>query len=233
MRDSLQKIFDERDWSGRGKAPRSGPGSTLEATARIRSALPRIFKDYDIRRVVDAPCGDWTWMQAVDLSEVSYLGCDIAPSIVELNARQHSRENVAFDVLDITSSPLPPSDLFLCRECLFHLKWWLRWAIFENFAACEGQYLMTTIDHIQINRRLSKNGGFCRFDPRLPPFNFPEPLEIIPENYDIFPAQDASNPDRSSKYRSMGIWSIDQVRHAVAARAWYLRKKQVQATKSE
>ena len=92
MRESLQKIFDERDWSGRGKAPRSGPGSTLEATARIRSAPPRKSRDSDIKRVIDAPRGDWTWMQAVDLSEVNYTGCDIAPGIVELNVRQHSRK---------------------------------------------------------------------------------------------------------------------------------------------
>ena len=77
---------------------------------------------------------------------------------------------------------------------------------------------MTTIDHVHRNRRLRRNGDFYRFDPRLEPFNLPEPLEIVPENHDTIPPEDAADPERSKKYRSMGLWSIDQIRAAIAAR---------------
>jgi len=218
VRHRLQTVFSAKSWAGDGRAPRSGPGSSLQRTARLRTALPGLFARYGITRFVDAPCGDWTWMSHVDLSGVDYIGADIVPEIVASNASVHSHDGVRFEVLDITSSPLPASDLFMCRDCLFHLKFWLRWAFFENFAASDGRYLMTTIDHVHRNRRLRRNGDFYRFDPRLAPFNLPEPLELIPENYDTIPPDDAADPARSKRYRSMGLWSIDQIRAAVAAR---------------
>jgi len=218
VRGRLQTVFAGKSWAGDGRAPRSGRGSSLEKTARLRAALPGIFARYGVTRFVDAPCGDWTWMPETDISGVEYLGADIVPELVAANAAAHSRDGVRFEVLDITSSPLPPSDLFMCRDCLFHLKFWLRWAFFENFAASDGKYLMTTVDHVHRNRRLRRNGDFYRFDPRLAPFNLPEPLELVPENHETIPPDHAADPARSKKYRSMGIWSIDQIRAAVAAR---------------
>lgn len=218
VRDRLQTVFAGKSWAGDGRAPRSGPGSSLQKTARLRAALPGIFARYGVTRFVDAPCGDWTWMSETDLSGVDYIGADIVPEIVVANTSAHARPGVRFEVLDITSSPLPASDLFMCRDCLFHLKFWLRWEFFANFAASEGKYLVTTVDHVHRNRRLRRNGDFYRFDPRLEPFNLPEPLELVPENYSKIPPEAAADPARSKKYRSMGIWSIDQIRAAVAAR---------------
>ena len=144
VRKKLQDVFEKKDWSNRTNGPRSGHGSTLKATQQLRTALPTLFERYEVERFVDAPCGDWTWMQEIDLSQIDYLGCDIAPSLITENISKHLSDNVKFEILDITSSPLPPSDLFLCRECLFHLKFWLRWAFFENFSNSDGRYLMTT-----------------------------------------------------------------------------------------
>lgn len=213
MRLKLQRKFQEKTWSKTDQGPRSGPGSTLEATEKIRAALPDLFQRLEIRRFVDAPCGDWTWMQAVDLGSVDYFGGDIVPSIIEDCKKHHERDGVRFDILDITSTPLPPSDLFLCREVLFHLKFWLRWQFFRNFAASDGKYLMLTLDHVSQNNNLARNSGFQRFDPRLPPFDFPEPIELIPENFDLAPGE---TPAVDQRLRSSGIWSIEQIRAVVA-----------------
>ena len=153
-------------------------------------------------------------MQMVDFNGISYLGADIVPELVEENAQRFATPEIRFAVLDITSSPLPESDLFMCRECLFHLKFWLRWAFFENYARSDGRLLMTTIDHVAENRRLAANGNFQRFDPRKPPFNFPEPIELIGETADAPP----DNPSDGRPHRSMGIWSIEQVRDVLTTR---------------
>jgi len=48
MRKTLQDIFIGKDWSEPGIAPRSALGSTLEYTARLRAALPAIFRRYRV-----------------------------------------------------------------------------------------------------------------------------------------------------------------------------------------
>jgi SAM-dependent methyltransferase len=206
MREKLRAYFENRSWAGgRGKSPRSGPGSSLESTAALRAALPRIFAQYSVKTFFDAPCGDWFWMQTVDLSGIDYIGADISKGLVDQNTASFGKDGVRFLHLDITSDPLPPSDLLLCRDCLFHLKFWLRWQFFENFANSQSRYLMLTMHHVAENQRLNGNGGFKPFNPMAEPFNLPEPLEQIAEQ---------AGPEP----RSLAIWTREQVAEAVANR---------------
>ncbi|MCX8509667.1 MAG: hypothetical protein ORN49_12460, partial [Rhodobacteraceae bacterium] len=78
MRDNLRSVFEKKSWAGINDAPRSGPGSDMAATARLRAALPGVFQRYGVKTFFDAPCGDWFWMQHVDLSALSYIGADIS-----------------------------------------------------------------------------------------------------------------------------------------------------------
>lgn len=206
MREKLRATFENRTWAGgRNRSPRSGPGSTLESTAALRAALPRIFTQYSVKTFLDAPCGDWFWMQTVDLSGIDYIGADISKSLVDQNTASFGKDGVRFLHLDITSDPLPPSDLLLCRDCLFHLKFWLRWQFFENFAKSQSRYLMLTMHHVDVNQRVLGNGGFKPFNPMAEPFNLPEPLEQIREQ-------------TGSELRSLAIWTREQVAEAVANR---------------
>ena len=82
MRKALQEVFENADWSDQNGSPRSGSGSTLEYTARLRAALPGLMKRYKVKTFLDAPCGDWFWMSAVELKGVSYIGGDISESLI-------------------------------------------------------------------------------------------------------------------------------------------------------
>ena len=206
MRENLRAVFENKSWASvRKNAPRSGPGSSLENTATLRAALPRLFAQYDVRSFFDAPCGDWFWMRQVDLTGIDYTGADISKALIDENTAQFGRDGVRFLHLDITSDPLPKSDLLLCRDCLFHLKFWLRWQFFENFARSDSRYLLLTMHHVPTNERVHGNGGFKPFNPTVAPFNLPEPLELIPEHSDPVP-------------RSVGLWTREQVAEAVANR---------------
>lgn len=206
MRDNLRAAFENRTWASvRKNAPRSGPGSNLQSTGALRGALPRIFKEYGVKTFLDAPCGDWFWMQTVDLSDITYIGADISKGLIEENTAKFSRDGVSFLHLDITSDPLPASDVMLCRDCLFHLKFWLRWRFFENVARSDIRFLMLTMHHVTENQRVGGNGGFKPFNPTVEPYNLPPPIEMIAEDADGLP-------------RSVGIWSREQVADAVSRR---------------
>lgn len=218
MREDLRSSFETKDWSLGTDKSKSGPGSDMDYTARLRAALPGVLERYQVKRFVDAPCGDWFWMQHVDLGGIDYIGGDISQSLVEENARRFGNSGARFIHLDITSDPLPECDLLMCRDCLFHLKFWLRWRFLENFAASKIPYLMTTMHHVDRNPRLKRNGAFARFNPMVAPFNFPAPLELITETTDTPVTTLISKGEDVSQHRSLGIWSHDQISAVLAAR---------------
>ncbi|WP_170789725.1 class I SAM-dependent methyltransferase [Ruegeria lacuscaerulensis] len=219
MRSGVRNAFESKDWSGRQGGPRSGVGSTLIATAPLRKALPEVFERYKVKTLLDAPCGDWTWMQEVDLTGINYIGGDISLEVVQSVQQMHAGPGREFIHLDITSDPLPKADMILCRDCLFHLKWWLRWAFFENFVQSGIPYLLTTMHHVEVNERLRNNAGFKRFNPRVEPFNFDDPIEEILETGEINLDPDFLQTREGRDQRSLGIWSRAQVMNALERRS--------------
>lgn len=219
MRDNVRAAFETMSWAGKGgKSPRSGPVSTLAWTKQLRQALPRVFDQYGVKTFLDAPCGDWFWMQHVDLSDLTYIGGDISKEVADANIAKFTRPGVSFLHLDITSDPLPAADMMLCRDCLMHLKLWLRWKFFENFAASDCKYLMTTVHHVLENQAVKANGGFKYFNPAAPPFNFDPALDLIPESADELSADILENSVAAPEHQSIGIWSKKQVIDALARR---------------
>lgn len=121
----LMRVFNDlynkghwgRDAEGRCNC---GPGSSLEATKDYRAFVEEFMRRHEVRSVVDAGCGDWTFSSAMDWSHVSYLGVDIASDVVDTLKKKYSRPNVSFMVGDITDE-LPAADLLLCKDVLEHL----------------------------------------------------------------------------------------------------------------
>jgi hypothetical protein len=149
-------------------------------------------------------------MSAVDLKGVSYIGGDISESLIADNNERYASKKRHFIHLDITDDPLPDADMMMVRDCLFHLKFWLRWAFFDNFAKSNIPYLLMTMHHQEKNNRLGVNGKFKRFNPRAEPFLFEEPLEMIHETVDSLP-DDLTDYPNLFAVRSMGVWSRDQI----------------------
>jgi len=66
---------------------RSGGGSNLYATEKIREAIPGLFLKFGVRSVLDIPCGDFFWFKEMKLELDSYIGGDIVvPLILKRNA---------------------------------------------------------------------------------------------------------------------------------------------------
>ncbi|MEM9967579.1 MAG: hypothetical protein AAF755_05705 [Pseudomonadota bacterium] len=192
----------------------------MEGTKRLRAALPHVFKAYNVRTFLDAPCGDWFWMQHVDLGDVQYIGGDISSEIIAKLNQSFGSDQRSFVHLDITSDPLPKADMIMVRDCLFHLRFWLRWAFFSNFVNSGIPYLMTTVSYPLENKNLRVNGEWARFNPMLPPFSLSDPLELIHETADDLSMNwsDIHQSPHARSSRSLGIWHRNQVADAINSR---------------
>ena len=66
----------------------SGPGSSLGFTVETRAFLESIIARHGVRTIVDVGCGDFHWMQHVDLAALgvtSYVGIDVNEAVISKN----------------------------------------------------------------------------------------------------------------------------------------------------
>ena len=170
-----QYKFSSRRW--RLKETRCGVGSEISYTEGLREELPNLLKQYGITHVLDAPCGDFNWMQHVvpDLG-VEYVGGDIVKEIVVRNQSRFGAEGVSFRHLDIINDPLPATEFMIVRDCLFHFSYRDVYGFLENFCRSDIGLLLTTT-HLPDD---GENRDIRTGDGRLihlfsPPFCFPQP----------------------------------------------------------
>lgn len=179
-REKFTNYFKTNTFGSEGSV--SGEGSTLEQTAVIRNRIPKLISKYNIKSFVDAPCGDFNWMRYTDLSKVDfYRGLDIVKELIENNNKKFKTNTVSFEVRDICKDELPVADLILCRDCLVHLLYSDALKAIRNFKKATIQYLLVTT-FSERNTNTDLGAGIWRpLNMQLPPFNFPEPLELINE----------------------------------------------------
>ncbi|MEG4179544.1 MULTISPECIES: class I SAM-dependent methyltransferase [unclassified Microcoleus] len=181
-RERFNEIYSKNLWSDPESG--SGSGSNLAATESLRTALPRIFEKYDIRRVLDVPCGDFNWMRLVieGNQNLYYTGGDIVGSLIIDNNARYASERVNFLEIDLTNDELPSADLLIVRDCLFHLSFSDILKAKRNISRSNIRYLLTTT-HIVENDFQNKDiitGDFRLIDIFSLPLSFPEdPLERI------------------------------------------------------
>src|SRR5688572_9182835 len=123
----------------------SGSHSTVKYTDNIRRELPALIASLGLKRILDAPCGDFNWFRLVPRpADVAYVGTDIVEALVERNQRSFGNANTSFRKLDIITDPLPQADLWMCRDCLFHFSDANIARALANFARSDIRYLLTT-----------------------------------------------------------------------------------------
>ncbi len=200
-------IYNTQAWPG--KESHSGPGSTLKETAAIRKRIPALLREFNIKTLLDAPCGDFNWMQHVDLSYLDrYIGLDIVSDLIQKNKQNYENETHLFMCANIVADPLPQVDIILCRDCLVHLKFQDILKTLQNMKKSGSVYLLnTTFPQTKLNqdlnnRSLKKKVPWRPLNLQQPPFNFPEPLVLIKEEC----KHDKQYPDKS-----LGLWKIEDI----------------------
>lgn len=177
----------------------SGAAATLEETAALRAALPRLIEQRHIVTVLDIPCGDFHWMQEV-AADIDYTGADVVPEIVNQNQKRYGGSRRRFVVLDATRDCLPSVDLILCRDLLIHLSTRDCGAALATFMSSGSRFLLTSHFADREDNPEIVSGDFRPINLCRPPFNFPEPLEVINEN--------SALGDGAFRDRSMALWRL-------------------------
>src|SRR5207302_8241115 len=65
LQQRFERIYSTNLWSD--PETRSGVGSSLDSTRALRAELPKAMRSLSARTLLDVPCGDFSWMQHVDL----------------------------------------------------------------------------------------------------------------------------------------------------------------------
>jgi hypothetical protein len=193
--DVFSSIHDENGW--KSDASVSGPGSELGETEDIRALLPDLFGRLGVKSFLDIPCGDFHWMQNVDLSAIRYIGADVVPHLVKETAEKFGAPNKTFIQLDLIRDDLPRVDLILCRDCLIHLSFKDARRALNNLKRSGSRYgLITTNPTIRTNYPIN-TGEFRPVNLELLPFSLGKPIELHRDRRKPLPGETLIDPDKS------------------------------------
>jgi len=174
------EIFINNSWNSYESF--SGNGSTLEQTISLRQDLTLILKKYQIKTLLDIPCGDFNWMKEVNLSSINYIGGDIVKPLIKVNNKKFKSNEKTFRVLDIVNDKLPQCDLVFVRDCFVHLSFADIAKAIKNLKKSKSKYLLTTTFTNRVTNEDTKDGGWRPLNLQIVPFQFSKPIEIINEN---------------------------------------------------
>lgn len=201
-------IFRGNKWGGKDSA--SGMGSDVGQTRVVVGALPIIFDSFNIRTVLDIPCGDFHWMQHADMAKVDYMGADIVADLIQNNTKHYEKESVHFRKLDIIKDALPCVDLIFCRDCLVHLSYENIFSALDNICNSDSIYLLTTTFTARRCNYDIATGQWRALNLELAPFGFPKPLRVINE--------ECTESEGAYRDKSLGLWKVSDIRACLANR---------------
>lgn len=201
LKDKFSEVYAKNIFGGLDS--RSGAGSDLVQTEIIRREIPRVLKQYGIRSMLDAPCGDWFWMREVNLEIRQYTGVDIVEAAIARNRAEFGREGVDFICLDLSKDALPKVDLIFSRDCLVHLSFADTLRILRNFKASGAEFLLTTTFPGRSGNEDLGDGFWRPLNMEIAPFNFPPPVEIINEG--------CTEGGNMFTDKSLGLWRLADI----------------------
>ncbi|MFR9166048.1 MAG: class I SAM-dependent methyltransferase [Dysgonomonas sp.] len=202
---SPQEIFTDIYNTNHWTSPESisGPGSDSEQTTTLVDGLNSLIKENNIKSILDIPCGDFNWMQKVDLEGIDYIGADIVEALISENQQKYTAENIRFEVLDLISDKLPKVDILVVRDCLVHLSLENIYNSVKNIKSSGAKYLLaTTFPEHSVNFDI-QTGEWRPLNLQIKPFKFPKPLLIINEG--------CTEVKGRFNDKSMALWEIAQI----------------------
>lgn len=200
-KELFTKYYKENTW--RGQESVSGPGSDYEQTKFLVPELQILLKRFNIKSILDVPCGDFNWMKNIDLNGINYTGGDIVSEMVKKNNKRYRKNNVNFELIDIVNNSLPQNDLIIVRDCLVHLPNKDVITALKNIKQSRSKYLLTTNfswRSLQNNKDIAI-GAWRRINLQQLPFSFPNPEYVIIEG----------NIQSNDRDKTMSLWQIKDI----------------------
>ena len=199
---------------------RSGPGSTLTETEKLRIKIIDLIKKYNIKSITDFPCGDLNWMQHIFEYVDKYSGCDIVEECIITNKSRFP--NLDFYCLDLSKDTIPTSDLLIVRDVIGHQPIDVGIQMVNNIINSNCKYLLSTTWAVKDGDswRIPSNGSihrenegvdFGRFYPvnlMGEPFNLPSPDLCLEEDVVVDGFEEGNR-------KVLAFWEIDKLKPAL------------------
>lgn len=180
MRRIFTGIYLNNQW--KDAESRSGPGSNQEQTVTLKTELPKMLRQLEVRSLLDIPCGDFSWMQEVELSLDRYVGADIVEEVADSNRAHHGRPGREFVCLDLTKDDLPQVDMIFCRDCLVHLPLKDVALALRNIKRSKSRFVaLTTFVEFGENEDIVSPGKWRKLNLMHAPFFLPAPIHSLDE----------------------------------------------------
>lgn len=195
-------IYQQNYWGNEETV--SGPGSDLGKMSGIATGIERLLGNRNIRSLLDLPCGDFHWMQHLDLSGIQYTGADIVADLIRTTATNFEAPGRKFKVLDIIEEVPKAYDLVLNRDCFVHFSFENIFKALQNLKASGSEFLLTTsFTRHGLNYDIT-TGDWRPINLEKAPFHLPRPLEIIPEYYE-------PGFEKEFKGKALCLWKIQDL----------------------
>jgi hypothetical protein len=159
----------------------SGTGSSLQQTAAIRQCLPLLLEYLGVKRLLDAPCGDFNWLRQVHLGCIEYIGVDILGELIATHEETNTDVRRRFISADLLHDSLPLADAILCRDLLPHLSYVEIVDVLRRFVASGARYILVTHFNAARSNQDTTGGAWRPLNLERAPFHFPPPLHRLME----------------------------------------------------
>jgi SAM-dependent methyltransferase len=187
-KDIFTYMYDQNRWDNAESV--SGPGSTLMYTENIRRELPKLIQELDIRSILDAPCGDYNWFRSMErLTEFDYVGGDIVSALIARNQQAFGSATTSFVELDIINQPIPPADMWLCRDVLLHFSYERIFRTLANLLRSEVKYFLAS-SYTEARENFDiPTGEWRQVNLELSPFGLGPPMTHIDDWIEGYPVR--------------------------------------------
>ena len=188
LKKRFEIIYNQNYWGDNESI--SGPGSNKKNSKNITLELRKIIKKYKIKSIVDAPCGDFSWMKKVlHKNKVDYLGVDIVKNLIKENNTKFKNKIIKFENFDILTKRLPKCDLVICRDFLFHLSYLDIKKYFKILKKSKFKYILVSNHANGLDKKVNflnkdiKSGDFRKINFFDFPFNLKKNYKFFIKDY--------------------------------------------------
>ena len=170
----------------------SGPGSipNSKQTNNLITNLEKFFINNNIKKILDAPCGDCAWIERLFKMNIEYTGIDIVNElIVNNNKKFQNNQNINFFCEDLTEyNKFDGYDFVLLRDFFIHLPIENIQNILNNLRKSNCKfYAFNSYENVKINKEIS-TGQHRKINLMEKPFSCEQPFSKIQEvKNDNFP----------------------------------------------
>ena len=170
IKQHFEEIYNKQLW-GRNGNTLSGRGSSDLLTNNDSVFISKIILDKGVQSIVDV-CGDFAWQHKfLKTYKGSYLGVDVSETCLNRISKSNKSTNINFKQLDICHDDIPYSDLFICRDVLFHLERNDILKFFDLIKSSKTKWLIVTSFTYTEQDYKSKQMNACQHNLNLEPYN--------------------------------------------------------------